>query len=118
MSADELIARLEAATDATQDAVVRKALRFAVAHGWITVEACERAMRMCDAGGYESAALTLVPEGMTFCLWQDHRGNCAQVRRPSALSRGVVEPITKGAPTPAIALYIAALRARATEAQP
>lgn len=60
------------------------------------------------------AALKLMPDGpgWTFCIWQDHRGNCAQVRRPSPIDRGIVPQITKHAATPAIALCIASLKAR------
>lgn len=131
MNLSEMIAVLERATEAQQDEVIRRALRFAVAHGWITAAACERAMRMCDAEAYESAALALLPQN-DWISWKIEGGTnprdpgaiaCVAIwseRDHGDLPNNGIRYGTKwrtGA-TPAIALGIAAMKARFTEGAP
>ena len=108
MTLSELIAALERAEASQQDELVRRALRFAVAHGWVTAAACERAMRMCDAEAYESAALALVPEGHNALIYTTGAARVWPIegRRSYDLSYGR---------TPALALWVAVLKARGGE---
>jgi len=104
-----LIARVEAATVAEQDEVMRDAVA-ALTSRW---DASRRAWiaRALDAECYESAALTLVPEEWGREFWHE----------PGEKAQGNVWPPRRRFPrwtcsgfaaTPALALTAAALRAR------
>jgi hypothetical protein len=112
----DLIARLEAATADQQAGLIKLALWSAVDNGWITPKACGRAIRMVDAEAYESAALTLVPDGWRWSLDWTQRPPYQDCGRADlyAPGRGIKPPDVQDvyAATPAIALCIAALKAR------
>lgn len=117
---DDLIARLEAATADEQRELLLEA--FEAIHpypgpdhylkpdiDWTWDRLRERFVKMLDAEAYESAALTLVPEGWNWAVWMRHdwRKHSAQVwhrERESSTKHG-------DAATPALAIVIAALRA-------
>ncbi len=103
MTREELIAALERADGGEQDALIRCALRFALMQGWITVATWDRAVRMCDAEAYESAALTLVRKWSGLLLVQLPNGKWHVAFYGGLKAIGA---------TPAIAICIAALRAR------
>ena len=70
-----------------------------------------RFIRMIDAGAYESAALMLVPEGRDWSvamhtLGDETRAAVARILRPNGIG------LNTAAPTPALALAAAALRAK------
>jgi hypothetical protein len=113
MTREELIAALERADGGEQDELIRCALRFALMQGWITVATWDRAVRMCDAEAYESAALTLVPDELWRSILHAPPFGKATV---SLRTGGITDPKTKEwmghAITPAIAICIAAIRAR------
>jgi hypothetical protein len=131
----EMAERCERAEPSEQRALLTQA--FEVVHGrqlaagWETEDGrCEtnarlKFDRMLEAGAFESAAMTLVPEGWAversgwhtiaephhagFELWQYRKNADGEYRHSSS------ETITKGsAVTAALALCAAALRARAT----
>ena len=111
MQNDELIARLQAATandkrlfEDVWEHLCQTSLefrRFACtttdSDGWTQTG---RFIRMLDAGAYESAALTLVPSTMNATI---------DTRKPAAATLGGEWVY---AATPALALCIAALKAR------
>ena len=107
----DLIARLEAATDDQQRELLIEA--YEAIHDGDHPEYCSsfralRFMRMLDAEAYESAALTLVPEGWT-CFHLFRVKGCRFVWEAVI---GPELPDYRGqAATPALAICIAALRA-------
>lgn len=122
MSRDELIARLEAAkADQQRELLIEAFEAFHPYPGprhylvteidWSWDRMRDRFMRMLDAQAYESAALTLVPEG---CLWGAGNEDCTD--RPWAWclppGKSWDDADNSYAATPALALCIAALKAR------
>jgi len=112
----EMIARLEAATEETQRADVQAALYFAQKRRWITFETWNRASAWAESGAYESAALTLVPEGLDveiLILVNDGavRAEVQIYPKAFAVCRDD-EHIYGEGKTPALALCIAALKLR------
>ena len=104
-----LIARVEAATVAEQSDVLAAALMAARKAGWFAAKQYSSALRMLAASAYESAALTLVPEGMVWNAGNDTPG-WAHVWRDSPQYDG--RPHDGRSATPGLALTAAALRAR------
>lgn len=117
MTLPELIAALEGATVEQQDALIDRTLLFAERQGWITTNTMIKARRMLDAGAYESAALTLLPEGclgMIKEVWSGtQKAGIATVQRYTASPRLMwAAGWDAFAATPALALSAAALKAR------
>lgn len=106
MTRAKLIAALEKATADQQATVLADAIRFARDTGLIDRERAAEAFNWIAYGAYESAALTLVPEGRQAVVYTAGGAD--------------VWPATTGmhlhdmtyAATPAIALCIAALKAQ------
>lgn len=109
MTLPELIAALEAAKADDQGGMVRTALWFARDQQWITQDAYERGYHMCDAGAYESAALSLVPDG---AYWDAGHSYVHKPRDCYESTVGHPYGHEGHAKTPALALCIAALKAR------
>jgi hypothetical protein len=108
-----LIARVEVVTVAEQSDVFAVALRVARKAGWFAAKQYSSARRMLAASAYESAALTLVPEGWFVMLGYQNGGQSAGaslMEYPAWQNRGRDAQGT--ADTPALALVAAALRAR------
>lgn len=105
MTNDELIERLEAATKDNADLIL-EAFR-AIKPNY----ADDRAIRaMLDAEAYESAALTLVPEGAVYAIeTNDGPGVYPEHVRASAWVQGAARAF---AATPALAIVIAAVKAK------
>ena len=106
---DELIRKLEVATEADQPHLLRKALDYARDQGWISKEKFYQAQRFIDVGASIDAALTLVPVGASVILGFKQTAQT----RPWARVGNSEHGADKTGATPAIALVIAALRARA-----
>ncbi len=116
----DLIAKTEAALEGSPklNAMIAEALDWTFMSGWALSEsywiAPDDSHHEMPPPWTESldAALTLVPEGWGWGANQ-HSGLCrANVRNES---NGETLPLPVGAPTPALALCIAALKARAAE---
>lgn len=107
---DDLIGRLEAATELTLELFVE-----AQAHirPDINDEDWARSYAMVQAGAYESAALTLVPEGWAYEARQGPSGQ-PHIWDLLTIKSGDVRytRVTGRAKTPALAIVIAALRAQ------
>lgn len=97
----DLIDRLGKATEAEQADVLRDAIEYAWLRRWITQDVRERAKEWIRLGAYESAALTLVPEGARWNVGHD-----------GATVEGATDVFQRGHTCPALALAIAALLAR------
>lgn len=116
---DDLIARLEKATEADQQSVMLDVIAFAYKSKWIAAIAYNRALEWILLGAYESAALILVPEGWSWTV-KAYR-DCAPpndtahavVSRVAWEKRGDEAEFYKSS-NPAIALCIAALKAMQT----
>lgn len=108
---DDLIARLEAATELTLELFVEVQ---ATLRPSISDEDWARSYAMVRAEAYESAALTLVPEGLMWTVSQhDTEGRAGAVsifHRDETGERVTCCPLTVAA-TPALAIVIAALKA-------
>lgn len=102
-----LIERLEAAEEAEQGALILEALTYAqhFSRRWITAAQYCLALAQLKCKAYESAALTLVPEGR---FWTVDNSAAAYT---SELGSGPQNATTGDATTPALALTIAALKA-------
>ena len=105
----DLLTRLKAATAEQQHELILQALWHAREREWITEERYYQAVSWCDDGAFESAALTLVPEGMMWLLCSD---GTADIGREPASGTMLVGEFEGEAATPALAFVIAALRAR------
>ena len=116
----DLIERLEKATENTRPLFEEA---YLAAHGkpcWDDGERGDFFQRCLDIGAWESAALTLVPEGWTdIQLFVKENGSKARLKRPHPYA--LVAPMEtnrdedKLSSTPALALCIAALKAREDE---
>ena len=104
-----LIARVEAAAVTEQSDVLAAALMAARKAGWFVAKQYSSALRMLAARAYESAALTLVPEG---CGWLRESPHTMTVYRVPGNHKEWPKYHTVPAATPALALTAAALRAR------
>lgn len=123
----DLIAKLEAATAETEHIVIEDALDFAYERGWIDIGQYIAAMVRWRAGAYLCAALTLVLEGWAWHVAGadedgvgDKRPYACCVGPAFEVDRNPYEPpdadrevVEARAYTPALALCIAALKARA-----
>ena len=125
-----LIAQLEAAREDNQHIAIYDALKFAHKSGWITARQFDRALHQRDCGAYLDAARMLVPEGYSWSCYAhpirgavepEPRSYCSvylldtEVTKTSggALDRRLLSgPFEGEATTPALALTVAALRAR------
>lgn len=125
----ELIARLEAATaDQQRELLIEAFEAFHPYPGprhylvteidWSWDRMRDRFMRMLDAEAYESAALTLVPEGyaVEVSLWPKQTSHCeiigTHLRNDEYWHTGKDGKWRSQAATPALAIVIAALRAK------
>jgi len=106
MTIDEIIARLEEATELQQALVLEEAVKYAHERRWIDKETAQQALAWVECGAFESAALSLVPEG---CAWQV---GCEIDFTPTARVWGHDIHADEFAATPALALCIASFRAR------
>ena len=120
---DDLIARLEAATaddkrliEAVWEHLCQTSLEFrryacttTDGDGWTQTG---RFMRMLDAGAYESAALTLVPSGKGHDPWWMLKAPWRGRAVVEIWVDGKGKPFRCAAPTPSLAICIAALHAR------
>ena len=110
----ELLAKLEAATEADQERLIWDAVQYAYNRSWIFTPTCAKAHSWVRSGAYMSAAMVLMPEGWAIRnLWQavkpkDWPWWGIQLWRPEPYK---VLPSVLGAATPALAVAIAALRA-------
>jgi len=109
MTRAELIAALEKATADQQATVLADAIRFARDTGLIDRERAAEAFNWIAYGAYESAALTLVPEGHEW-LRKSHLS--MTVYRVPDDDKTWVHHIDGAHKLPAIALCIAALKAQ------
>lgn len=118
----DLIARLEKATADNEHIAIYDALMFAHNQGWISDGQYDLAMVWRNVGAYLCAALTLVPShpvpnirpGQWWWMVEAWPSECkANVAYENGDS-GIIEEEGK-APTPALALVSAALRARRGE---
>lgn len=109
---DALIARIEGASEGEQFHRIYDCLQFALERKWVTGEQYDSAGQMLAVGAYESAALTLVPEG---CGWTGGSDNLFSIYRKEERDDMPGWPIigeSNFAKTPALAICAAALRAR------
>ncbi|KKM77689.1 hypothetical protein LCGC14_1367410 [marine sediment metagenome] len=105
----DIIAKLEAATEAEQGNVILEAIDYARKQGWISAKAREDARLFVGVGAFLDAALILVPDGWDVEIKQSrHRKGW----RALLWSGGYGTGKFGDAPTPALALCIAALKAR------
>ncbi len=108
--ADTLIARLEAATEETQHVAIYDAIKYCRDHGWITYEQALKAFGFRTLGAFLDAALTLVPGERQWRI--NGVGDSGMFDgHVEILSGGVWLAYGGVAPTPALALCIAALKA-------
>ena len=109
-----LIARVEVAAVAEQSDVLAAALMAARKAGWFAAKQYSSALRMLAASAYESAAMTLVPEGWR--VYRMERLSCApdaEWRADIIKTYGSVGQNARASHlAPALALTAAALRAR------
>jgi len=104
----DLIARLEAAAADEQQNLVLECLNLAYKHQWLPMRAYAVAVSWCMTGAYESAALTLVPEGYEWTIGLvNTRGFCSLGPEGTFTTTAEVD-----AATPALAICAAALKAR------
>ena len=109
----DLIDKLEKATADEQESVLRDALAFAWQRGWLSRDTYNRAREWVDLGAYESAALTLVPEGWSrLQKTAEHHENGFVVELWRSWGPDAYKRISVRHQTEAIALCIAALKAR------
>lgn len=107
-----LIERVEQATSEQQGEVIAAVLMTARKTGWLTSAQYSAALHMLVAKAYESAALALVPEG-----WGWHVDYLPpQTPWASLVWQGRMRHACHAA-TPALALGLAALRARMESAE-
>lgn len=109
----DLIARLQSAAPYQQRELLWEAVKLAKDREWIDAHTYARSARFLDAAAYVDAALTLVPEGLEWKAGGNpgavkYAGE-AEIEHPKEGWAGCIE--TTGA-TPALALVIAALKAR------
>lgn len=126
----ELAERCEKANADQQEALLREAFqaihslkpyKHPDAAAWVAwLDLFNPFRAMLEAKAFESAALTLVPEGHTTAVVQDHSAWLAEVRA-LGVSTHIDWPNFKRSQrcaTPALALGAAALRSRAAQVKP
>ena len=105
-----LLQRLEAASADEQGHLISEAASYAREQGWIDHATCLKAISWVKVGAYLDAALTLVPEGTD---WKLHRTSCnADVWFTAEIQDSNEDWWRARKSSPALALCIAALRAR------
>jgi hypothetical protein len=118
MTRDDLFKYLEEATEDEQKDALNAVFLFAVKNGWIEDFPCYKARQFISIGAYESAALTLVPEGL--CWRYDSALGYAEIfdlsKSPIHVAGSSDDPCLNGKP-PALALCIAALKAHQGESR-
>ena len=104
---DDLIAELERAEKGSQPELLHRAVDFARDQGWFNEDEHAKAWAFINIGAFESAALTLVPEGR---YWRINP-SLSKGRPTAGVECDTCEAMAEAA-TPALALTIAALKAR------
>ncbi|KKN90031.1 hypothetical protein LCGC14_0231430 [marine sediment metagenome] len=110
----DIITQLEAATEADQSTTLMDAVEYAYTRGWITKTVHQKAVLFVVAGAFLDAARTLVPEGWDWRVGESDAPDTG-IPKNHAVLRDWGEPdeiyIPTYAPTPALALSIACIKA-------
>ena len=105
----DLLAKLEAAPEADQERLIMEALQYAYDHDWITGVTFVMVRAWVPLGAYLSAAMVLLPKG---AAWSISQSDDRDDQRPCGVVQVAISTGEEFAATPALALALAALKAR------
>lgn len=113
----ELAGRVEKAGADDQRALLSLACEALMGASRLEYGAAARCLGFIDAGAYESAAMTLVPEGFGCRIWMPNSSSDELPRVTLWGNHRTYAPYDTEATTPALALTAACLRAHASRGE-